>query len=520
MKNYKLILFTILIHLQTSQTLVAQINVPLVDSLMGAAISKLNVVGAAIAIVKDGEVIIQKGYGNLDIESQIKTNEQTNFQIASNSKSFTATALAILVDEGKITWEDKVKDHIPEFKMYNDYVTNNMNIADLLTHRSGLGLGAGDLMLFPDGGNFTVSDVVQVFQHFKPVSAFRTQFDYDNLLYIVAGEVIHRVSGLSFANFIENRILNMIDMKRSSVGRKTLLQDKNVAYPHSITSEKTKKINFFEDELSAPAGGIYSNVTDMTNWMLLLLNRGKYGENLESSLFSVESSKRMWTIHTPIATDESKRYNTNFLGYGLGWFLTDMKGHLVVSHTGFVPGMHSTVILVPDLGLGICILNNTDAGGGALNHSVTSSILDKFFGLNELPWVDMGVKFLSQNASKTDEEAKKVWTLVDSLKQTRFETEKYIGTYSDRWFGDMVVYLKDTDLRIRSVRSPKLDGSMHFYQKDIFAIRWDYRDMNCDALATFSRDEKGNVQSVKMKGISPDIDFSFDFQDLDLRKIF
>ncbi|NBW29722.1 MAG: class A beta-lactamase-related serine hydrolase [Flavobacteriales bacterium] len=173
----------------------AQISSKQIDSLVADALVKFKVAGAAVAIVKDGKVIHSKGYGLVEINSKQVVNENTNFQIASNTKAFTTTALAILEEEGKLKWTDKVIHHIPEFKMYDDYVTENFNILDLLTHRSGLGLGVGDLMFFPDGTDFTIQDVVSCFQYFKPVSAFRTQFDYDNLLYMVAGEVIARASG-------------------------------------------------------------------------------------------------------------------------------------------------------------------------------------------------------------------------------------------------------------------------------------------------------------------------------------
>jgi len=185
----------------------AQISSQKIDLLVTEALAKFKVAGASVAVVKDGKVIHSKGYGLANITTTKSVNENTNFQIASNTKAFTTTALTILEEEGKLKWTDKVKDHIAEFKMYNDYVTENFNIQDLLTHRSGLGLGVGDLMFFPDGSNFTIKDVVTSFQHFKPTSAFRTQFDYDNLLYIVAGEVIARASGMSYELFVQKRII-------------------------------------------------------------------------------------------------------------------------------------------------------------------------------------------------------------------------------------------------------------------------------------------------------------------------
>src|SRR5690606_23935060 len=189
--------FLLLFLLFTSPFVQSQVTSEEVDALVKESMEKFGVAGVAVAIVKDGKVIHKKGYGVQSIKTNTPVTERSNFAIASNTKAFTSAALAILAEEGKLKWDDKVVLHLPEFKMYNDYVTQNFSIQDLLTHRSGLGLGAGDLMFFPDGADFTIQDVLGVFQHFEPVSDFRTRYDYDNVLYLVAGELIARVSGMS-----------------------------------------------------------------------------------------------------------------------------------------------------------------------------------------------------------------------------------------------------------------------------------------------------------------------------------
>ncbi len=160
MKKIATLLTALLLILFISTATVAQLTSQKIDSLMEDALVKFKVAGASVAVVKDGKVIHQKGYGLTSITTKETVNEYTNFQIASNSKAFTTASLSILEDEGKLKWTDRVKDHLPEFKMYNDYVTENFNIQDLVTHRSGLGLGVGDLMFFPDGSNFTMKDVL------------------------------------------------------------------------------------------------------------------------------------------------------------------------------------------------------------------------------------------------------------------------------------------------------------------------------------------------------------------------
>ncbi len=487
-----------------------------IDSLVEDALVKFKVAGASIAIVKDGKVIHQKGYGFASITTKELVNEYTNFQIASNTKAFTTAALSILEDEGKLKWTDKVKSHLPEFKMYNDYVTENFNILDLLTHRSGLGLGVGDLMFFPDGSNFTMKDVLTSFQYFKPASAFRTKYDYDNLLYIVAGEVIARASGMSYEAFVQKRIVEPLQMNHTFVG--SLMKDKsNLATPHSGESGSIKTIDAQEIGMGSAAGGIFSNVADMSKWMIVRLNKGMYGPDSKQSLFSLKNHNEMWRLHTVGETNRFPRYNSHFNGYGLGWFLTDVKGNLKVSHTGGLPGMLSEVTLYPDLNLGIVILTNSDEGGSFFS-AVSSTIADSYLGLDDFGWTDKIVGWGRFQKNRSDDVTKKVWEKVESAKKVKVNNQDFIGIYEDNWFGKIEVFEKDKKLWFKSYRSPKLNGPMAFYNANTFAIKWEYKAMNADALAMFSLDETGKAQSIKMKGISPNIDFSFDFQDLNLKR--
>lgn len=490
-----------------------------VDVLVENAIKKFNVAGASIAIVKDGKVIYKKGFGVSSIETKQPVDENTNFAIGSNSKAFTTAALAILVEEGKLSWTDKVKAHIPEFKMYSDYVTENFNIQDLLTHRSGLGLGAGDLMLFPDGSDFTIKDVVSNFQHFKPVSAFRTHFDYDNQLYLVAGEVIARTSGMSWEDFVQKRIMLPLEMKASYSSLAGMKEKGNLSSAHSSSTGLIKKIGTFGDMMNGAAGGIFSNANDMSKWMLTQLNKGKYGTTLQSQLFSPESQYEMWKIHTVEDADQNPRYNSHFRGYGLGWEIADIKGNLSVSHTGGIPGMLSIVTMIPDLNLGITILTNTENGGAGVFSAVSQTIIDSYLGLQDFGWTEKYYGYFNSQKNTGDDIVKKVWETVKAGKKTSINQENFIGLYQDKWFGKIEIYLKDKQLWFKSYRSPKLTGQMQFYKANTFAIKWDYQDMNCDAFAMFALDEEGKAQSIKMKAISPNTDFSFDFQDLDLLRI-
>ncbi|MEG0927500.1 serine hydrolase [Chryseobacterium sp.] len=502
-----------------SNNLSGQLTSKEVDALVNNAIEKFHVAGAAVAIVKDGKVIHKKGYGVKSIDTKSLIDEHTNFEIASNSKAFTTAALSILVDEGKLSWDDNVKKYIPEFKMYNDYVTENFTIEDLLCHRSGLGLGAGDLMMFPDGTDFTIKDVITSFQYFAPVSGFRTQFNYDNQLYLVAGEVITRVSGMSWENFVQKRIMEPLQMQNSFSSISQVKDISLMASPHSSESGTIKKISLYGAMVNGAAGGIVSNVDDMSKWMLVQLNKGKYGSGLNQQLFTKERQNEMWTIHTVDQINPNPRYNQHFNGYGLGWNLSDMKGNLSVSHTGGLPGMLSIVTMMPDLNLGIVILTNTENGGSGVFSSVSQTIIDSYLGLNDFGWVDKYSAYFKSQKESGDDVTKKVWETVSKAKNTTIKNEDLIGLYEDKWFGKIEIFLKGNQLWFKSFRSPKLNGPMSFYKANTFAIKWDYKDMNCDAFAMFNLDENGKAQGIKMKGISPNIDFSFDFQDLNLQRI-
>lgn len=491
-----------------------------IDSLVGKVLETTPSVGIAIAVVKDGELLHSKGYGVKSIKTKEKVDEHTLFAIASNSKAFTAAALSVLVDEGKLNWEDKVIDHIAEFKMYDDYVTTNFTIVDLLTHRSGLGLGAGDLMIFPDDADFTIEDVLNSFQYQKSVSAFRTKYDYDNLLYIVAGEIVARVSGMSWVDFVQLRIFTPLGMNNSVPTNSKLKENANLAFPHDSEGEQIKQLETYDSELVAAAGGVYASVYDLSKWMIMQLNRGKYGPDLSQELFSEKQLNEMWKPHTNLGftTKPNPRTQTHFAAYGLGWVIIDKQGKIVIYHTGGLPGMLSKTILVPELNLGIVVLTNSLPGGLSYN-SIPETILDSYLEIEEKDWIKEMADRALATGKESDSVTSAVWRVVDEKRSSAIDLSNYIGTYKDDWFGEVEIILKDGKLWFESKRSPKLKGQMYFYKATTFAVKWEYKDMNADAFATFSLDEEGKGKGISMKGISPNIDFSFDFQDLDLKRV-
>nr|WP_321412822.1 serine hydrolase [uncultured Allomuricauda sp.] len=508
----------------------AQLSAKQIDSIVDKAIETVdNTVGFAIGIVKDGQIVHVKGYGINSVDSKDTVTADTPFGIASNSKAFTSAALAILVDQGKINWDDKVIDYIPEFKMYNDYVTNNFNIQDLLTHRSGLGLGAGDLMIFPDGSNFTIDDVLTSFQYFEPTTAFRTQFDYDNLLYLVAGELTARVSGKTWEEFVDEEILEPLQMDHSYPSYSIAFKNEKLAVAHAFNGKTLNAIQHPKSDLNinskqmmnGAAGGIWASANDMCKWMLVQLNEGKYGTNLEETLFSERQHQEMWSMHTPINRQQDPRspFKVHFSGYGLGWFLSDFNGFLKVEHSGLIAGMSSEVTLIPELELGIVVLNNSE-GAGFLNGLMGFTLLDEYLQLETgVNWLEMAKGMQQQRQQMGDPDLEKVWEVIELNKDAKIRKDSYIGIYEDDWFGRVEIFEKSGDLWFKSYKSPRLSGKMSFYEDNTFAIKWEYQDMKADAFAIFSLDENGRAQNIKMKGISRFIDFSFDFQDLDLNRV-
>ena len=511
-----------LVLLLLSTTLYAQISSQQVDSLVNRAMSEFHVPGVGVAIVKDGEIIYNKGFGVRNIEKKNSAvNEHTQFAIASNTKAFTSAALAILVDEGKLTWQTKVRDIIPEFKMYNSYVSDNFTIEDLITHRSGLGLGAGDLMIFPEETTFTIDDILTNFQYFEPVSPFRTKFDYDNLLYIIAGEVIARVSGISWDKFITEKILLPLELNDTYCTYTCIKNKNNVADPHAVIDGVAKPVTHFEFDLkkiNGAAGSLYSSVNDISKWMICQMNEGAYGDSLQNTLFSAENHNAMWTIHTVTNGRGNPRYDTHFGGYGYGWFLSDVNGKMSVSHTGGLPGMLSKVIMIPDLKLGVVVLTNASDDGAAIFSAVTQTVVDSYLGLDDQHLVDKYAAYFKSRQENADEVTTAVWNMVEANKDNSVDVNNYIGVYEDKWFGKAEVFMKDDQLWFKAYKSPRLNGAMYFYKANTFAIKWEYRDMNADAFASFCLDENGKAKSIRLKGISPNIDFSFDFQDLDFQR--
>ena len=491
-----------------------------IDSLAEKVRTAFDVPGIAVAVIKDGKIVHSKGYGVRSLHSNQPVDDHTLFGIASNTKAFTAAALGILVDEGKLQWDDKVIKYLPDFQLHDTWVTKEFTIRDLLTHRSGLGLGAGDLMVFPDSSNFTKKEIIHNLRYLKPVSSFRTKYDYDNLLYMVAGEVVEKVGGKSWEDFIEQRIMQPLGMVESAATYTRLKNKTNVIDAHASVEDKVQVIDRYIGSSLSAAGRIYSSATDLSKWILMQLARGKHGENGSKQLISEKLIKEMWYPQTIEPSRAPGVYNTHFWAYGLGFHVSDVKGYLQLDHGGALPGMLSQITMLPELNLGIVVLTNQQEGSAL--RAITNTIKD---GYLNMPVRDL-VKTYGATRKRNLESAKhitdSIWNAVVVVQQQNsknINVTPYLGTYNDAWLGDVIISMKDGKTWFTSKRSPKLTGEVFPYKDNMFIVKWRDRSMDADAFVIFSKEKDGKKIGMTMKPISPLTDFSYDFQDLSFTKI-
>jgi CubicO group peptidase (beta-lactamase class C family) len=491
-----------------------------IDSLTEKARTAFNVPGIAVAVIKDGKVIHLKGYGVRSLNTSQPVDENTLFGIASNTKAFTTAALGILIDQGKLQWDDKVVKYIPEFQLYDPYVTKEFTIRDLLTHRSGLGLGAGDLMIFPGSTDFTQNDVIYNLRFLKAVSSFRSKYDYDNNLYIVAGEVLARVSGKSWEDFIEEQILQPLSMTHSAATFDRLREQTNIIDAHAPVDGTVRVIARHNGKADHPAGAIYSCVADLSKWVMLQLAHGKYGESLNKQLFSTKVHKDMWSPQTiqPVSAFNATNYNTHFAAYGLGFGLSDVKGHVQINHTGGLEGMVTQITMLPELNLGIIVLTNQQEGGAFT--AIANQIKDGYLNVPYRDWVTMLSGMREQQLAASKKITDSVWKDITMVQEqtSKLNVDPYLGLYHDLWLGDVTIAKKNGKLWFTAKRSPKLTGELLVYKSNTFIVKWDDRSMDADAFVIFSM-QNGKPVGMKMKAVSPLTDFSYDFQDLDFKKI-
>lgn len=485
-------------------------NLERLDALFASAQQEWPVPGFAVVIVKDGETVLMNGYGERELGGGEAVDENTLFAIASNSKAFTSAALAMLVEEGKMSWDDGVQEHLPYFQVYNPYVSQEMRIRDLLSHRSGLGTYSGDLLWY--GTGYTAEEVVRRTRFVPQAGAFRASYGYSNLMFLAAGEVVAAVSGMPWADFVESRILRPLGMNRTVTSVDDLPGVENVATPHKNFTDRIQPIEWYNWDGMAAAGGIISSVADMSRWLELQLGNG---EANGLRLFSEANSWNMWTVHTARAVSAGSRSSnpsTHFRGYGLGWSLNDYLGRLIVSHGGGYDGMFSQVVMVPEENLAVAVFTNSMT---SISGAVTNTVLDAYLGGDDrnlltanLPAWKMGRARFEARQDRFVEE--RVEGTSPSLAM-----DDYAGTYGGPMYGDATVTLEDGGLVLRLLPNPDLVADLTHLHHDTFLLEW--RKTLAwfgKGVASFHLDPYGAVTEMKLDVPNDDLWF----HELDLKR--
>ena len=475
------------------------------EAAMLEAQTTLNLPSLSVAVVHKGSLVWSKSYGKLDANGEATSNPETMYAVASNTKAFTSAALAQLVDAGKLDWNDRVQDFLPDFELYDPYVTSELRIADLLCHRSGLETFSGDLLWY--GTTWSADEVLRRARHLKPTSSFRTKFGYQNILYIAAGKIIEQVTGEPWAETIQDSLLIPLGMKRAVLSTESLDGLENLALPHNeLDEEELTTIDWVNWDNMAPAGALIASVNDMAEWMIAQLDSGRIsGERL----WTKKQTNTMWTLHTPIPVSgfyAERLPSVHFRGYGLGWELGTLHGRKTVGHSGGYDGMISRQMLVPEEKLGIFIATNTNSSvPWALGYDALGILLNND---TETPLI----AFLQERraAEPEEEAAAEQERIASRITNTTpsLPLEAYAGLYSDVMYGDLLVQLDDGQLRFEFKPTPLFKGHFEHWHFDTFRLHWDTQMMLPSGTAHFSLNASGSVESLDIDVPNPDFDFS------------
>ncbi|MHB1056703.1 MAG: serine hydrolase [Rhodanobacter sp.] len=487
------------------------------DAFAARAMKTFDTPGMAVAIVDNGRASTHV-YGVRRLGAAEHVDAHTIFPIGSNTKAFTAAALAILVDEGKLRWDDRVADKLPGFRMYDAYASAEMTVTDLLVHRSGLGLGEGDLMMFPTS-NRTRAELVHDIRYLKPARSFRGGYDYDNVLYIVAGQLVEAVSGQRWEDFVQQRILDPLQMRDTQTGI-----DARTADQVSLHAKNTMPVRgigpqavlatVMTGSVFAPAGALQASAADMGRWLQLQLDGGRVKDG--KPIFSAAAAKVLWTPQTlipiPPLPPAVALAQPQFNAYALGFEVQDYRGHRIITHLGGVLGGYSAVVIVPERHAAFAIMLNAEDAATLL--AMREHLLDTLLGLPSPDWIaGYGKMFGDINAGAAA-----------ALKASRsgnhggrgpsLPLSEYVGVYRDPWYGTATLGQDARGaLTISFDRSPGLHGTLEHVRYDTFRTHWAMPDVE-DAYVTFALKADGSVDRITMKAVSPIADFSWDYHDL------
>ncbi len=482
--------------------------------------------GLGIAVVENGQVTLTKGYGVKRLGAPAKCDENTLFGIASNTKAMTAAVIAMLVEEGKLEWDAPVTKYMPAFQMKDPVVTQLMTVRDLLVHRSGLTLGAGDLMIWPSPTH-TRADIVAGLKYLPIGGQFRGGYAYDNVLYVAAGVLIETVTGKSWEDNIQTRILTPLGMT-DTVPTPSQVKDRSRrAEPHARLGPPVRGLGpqtvlpyDGSFDAAAPAGGVNATPHDIAKWMQVQLGLGVAADG--KRLWSEASSKEMWKPQTITASSEGPAPDTptrpTIQAYALGWFVQDHRGERILWHTGGLAGFISYTGLLPGRKSGIMVMTNAEEG--AVLRSLRYGGPDRLQGRSDFDWIGYSKKLQAENDAQTIKDAAKAVTPSSGAKPS-LPLDAYAGVYRDPWYGTVTVAVsgkgKKQALTVSFDKTPLLRGKLEAFDGETFKTVFDDRTQE-DAFFTFDLKD-GKVVSALVKAVSPLADFSYDYQDLRLAKV-
>lgn len=494
---------------------------PELDALFDQAMERWNLPGMAVGVVEDGEVTWMRTAGELRAGEGDPVTPDTVFKIASNGKAMTTALLARLADQGKLAWDDPVTRHLPDFRMQDDWVGEQIQVRDLVIHNSGLGPAAGDLMLWPGPNLFTREQVVAGVGHLPVRSSFRTRYNYSNVMYIVAGEVAAAASGVgSYEAALRRELFEPLGLERCRVGQWRLDEVGNVAQPH-VQREGSNVVVHQDGEVvaevpMAAAGGIRCSLRDMLAWMQMWLQPEVHGLVDGEPWLSREQRRALWSVHMPMALTERMREweGANFYAYGLGWRINDSDGHFRVGHTGTLSGMFSALTLLPNTRSGFVLMINGSGGDArtVLSQALVKHLTSPGSGLDVDHYADLLESERAAAADKPD--ADTVPDTSDRVAGSPADLEPWLGVYEDPWFGEASVCTAgDGTVRFASQRSPRLAGTVMSSGGKLL-VEWHDDTISAEPWLEFSRPGDGGEPLLALTRINPAFGSSYNFQDL------
>ena len=485
------------------------------DALFDEVLERYRLPGLAVGIVADGEIVYVRTAGETVAGSGEPVTPDTLFRIASNSKAMTTAVMARLVDAGRLRWDDRVVQHLPAFRMSAPWVTREMQVRDLLIHNSGLRAGAGDLMLWPEPNLFTRDDVIAALAHLKPAYSFRSRYAYDNLLYIVAGEVAAAAAGVPYEELLRRELFEPLGMTRCQVGEWRRDAVGNVAQPHMRQGDRNVPIRVdglvIPASTAAAAGGIRCSLNDMLKWVRTWLDPELVPPGRTEPWLSRRQRDVLWTAHMPLPLSARQRAwgNTHFYAYGYGWRLSDVDGTLKVAHTGTLVGMYSAMTLLPEKKAGFVILTN---GDGADARTVLEQVLVKHFTApgTALPVADYAEALSRARLARI--ERRKAPELPPRRPAAPPALAKWLGIYRDPWFGEVRICEHDDRVRFSAAKSPRLTGDVMQVGKRLL-VDWHDDSVDVEPWLNFAQTADGPT-TLTLDKVDPEGDQSYDYEDL------